>query len=980
MSRIPDADISRINADTDLVALIQSRGVPLKQHGQAWSGPCPFHDENEHPNLIVTPSNGLWRCTATDCGRTGNAIQFLESFDGLSFRHAFELLAHGGKAAYECPPGAPRKQTTVPRLPCPLDETAPDEILLGQVAAYYASRLAAPESQSARDYLVSRGLYDETLWQRFGIGYSDRTLGLRIPEKNRKQGAELRERLQGLGVYRNTGREHLNGCITIPICECWPNGQTSGHIAQIYGRRSDPKVPKQVCHIYLEKPAGGIFNPAALAHREIILAESLFDALTFIQYGSEAGLPLMAATTCTHGPGGFSDALFEAIRSANISSIKLAFGSDNTGELAAADVAARLQAIGIECHRVRFPWGMDANTFALDHGGEALSHAVRSAEWLGKRGGRIHTASPSSGNPVSPSAIPYPTTYIPASSSLAGQGGWASQPTRDLQAHPPVVAELTNFQTAFHPETAVPEKTGQSFAALTPHGDAWQLMLSDRLYRITGLDKNNSPESIKITLRLTEPGGLFHLDALDLCRDTERRRFVERAAEETCLTKDLIKRDLGKLLLSLEMLQQSQRLAAAAAEATRHSAVILAPTARAAALELLRSPDLLERITLAFDAAGTVGEANNKLAAYLACTSRLMDKPLGVLIQSTSAAGKSTLMDAVLAFFPPESRVKYSAMTGQSLYYLAEGNLRHKILAIVEEKGAEKARYALKLLQSEQELTIASTGKDPRSGRMETQEYHVEGPVAILFTTTAIDIDEELMNRCLVLTVDESREQTERIHALQREARTIDGLRLKRRRAETIELFQNAQRLLEPVAVVNPFAGQLRFTSGRTRTRRDHEKYLTLIDSITLLHQHQRPLHHDTVAGPHIRTTLDDIAAANRLAPEILGRSLDEIPPQTRHLLEHIKIHVRTMMDRDRLDQRQCHFTRRDIREASCWSEFQVRMHLARLEQLEHIQRRSGRNGMLMKYELLVDATEPACLWHVGLLDVSELSMQPQNP
>jgi len=107
-------------------------------------------------------------------------------------------------------------------------------------------------------------------------------------------------------------------------------------------------------------------------------------------------------------------------------------------------------------------------------------------------------------------------------------------------------------------------------------------------------------------------------------------------------------------------------------------------------------------------------------------------------------------------------------MTGQSLYYLGETNLRHKILAIVEEEGAEKASYALKLLQSEGELTIASTGKDPTTGRMETQEYHVEGPVMIFLTTTAVEIDEELLNRCLILTVDESREQTERIHALQR--------------------------------------------------------------------------------------------------------------------------------------------------------------------------------------------------------------------
>ena len=117
-------------------------------------------------------------------------------------------------------------------------------------------------------------------------------------------------------------------------------------------------------------------------------------------------------------------------------------------------------------------------------------------------------------------------------------------------------------------------------------------------------------------------------------------------------------------------------------------------------------------------------------------------------------------MDAVLAFVPPEERVRYSAMTGQALYYLADADLKHQILAIVEEEGAERASYALKLLQSEGELTIASTGKDPHTGRMVTQEYRVEGPVMIFLTTTAMDIDEELLNRCLVLTVDEGREQT----------------------------------------------------------------------------------------------------------------------------------------------------------------------------------------------------------------------------
>ena len=204
----------------------------------------------------------------------------------------------------------------------------------------------------------------------------------------------------------------------------------------------------------------------------------------------------------------------------------------------------------------------------------------------------------------------------------------------------------------------------------------------------------------------------------------------------------------------------------------------------------------------------------------------------------------------------------------------------------------------------------------------------------MLVGTDPIDIDEELMNRCLVLTVDESRDQTERIHTLQREARTVEGILQNERRRDILRVMQNAQRLIVPMRIANPFARELTFTSGRTRTRRDHEKYLTLIDTIALLHQHQRePIRHE-VNGREVTmlpVTLEDIEAANRIAPEVLGRSLDELPPQTRRLLETIKAHVRDLMKAEKTEQKFARFTRREIRERTGWSGSQIRRHLEHL-------------------------------------------------
>src|SRR3990167_1679752 len=157
-------------------------------------------------------------------------------------------------------------------------------------------------------------------------------------------------------------------------------------------------------------------------------------------------------------------------------------------------------------------------------------------------------------------------------------------------------------------------------------------------------------------------------------------------------------------------------------------------------------------------------------------------------------------------------------MTGQSLFYMGGVDLKHKVLAVVEEEGAERASYALKLLQSEGELTIASTGKDGETGKLITHEYRVEGPVMIMLTTTAADVDEELLNRCLVLSVDEERGQTRAIHDAQRRRRTLHGIVERRRKESLQKLHRNAQRLLRPLAVVNPFAEKLTFRDDKTRT------------------------------------------------------------------------------------------------------------------------------------------------------------------
>lgn len=930
MARIPQSEVERIKAGVDLVALIRSKGIELKRHGSKdLAARCPFHEE-ETASLIVTPAKNLWHCLG--CGKGGSVIDFVMAHDGLSFRHAFEVLSHGETSAVLCS-SRPVKHSSTPKLASPVAFDADDHTAMRQVIDYYHERLK--QTPAALEYLRKRGIDDEAV-SAFQIGFADRTLGLRLPMAATKAGGEIRERLKKAGLLRvESGHEHFNGCVVFPILS------DAGHITEVYGRKINDNLREGTAyHLYLPGPHVGIFNAAALrASREIILCEAVIDALTFWCAG-------FRNVTTIYGTEGFTDELFQALLDAKTERVYLAYDRDAAGDRAVARDAARFLAKGVECLRIKFPGGMDANEYArkVTPPEQSLRLLIQSAEWLGK-GQKFEVSLPA--EPVS-MLVAEPSLPAPASSSLAAN---------------------VSSQTE---EAAKKEKEA---LPVERHGEDITITLGERSYRVRGLEKNPSFEVLRINLRLM-CNGLYHVNVIDLYQAKQRAAFIEEAARETLLDAELIKRDLGRLLLKLEELQE-ERLQATQAPAV--SAVTMEESERTAALELLRNPRLLERLLEDFEKCGIVGERTNKLTGYLAAVSRLLDKPLAVIIQSTSAAGKSSLMEAVLAFVPEEEKIKYSAMTGQSLYYLGERDLKNKILAIVEEEGAEKASYALKLLQSEGELTIASTSKDDQ-GRLKTEEYHVEGPVMIFLTTTAVDVDEELLNRCLVLTVDESRAQTEAIHRLQREAETLDGLKRKLERERVLTLHRNAQRLLRPLAVVNPFAPRLTFLADRTRTRRDHVKYLTLIRTVTLLHQHQRDVRTLPDGTPYIEVTLEDIAAANRLSHEVLGRSLDELPPQTRKLLGLIQAKVQELCTQRQIAPDLCLFSRRDVRKWTGWSQTQLKVHLDRLADLEYLLPHRGARGQSFVYELLFDGdVSNGAPQLVGLIDAERLSIYDEN-
>jgi DNA primase len=992
MPHVPNELISRIKETIPLADLCRDYGIILKSHGADLVGHCPFHDDTT-PSFVVTPAKNLWHCLGA-CQAGGDIITLMMKKEKLSFRHAVEKLQQkAGLAPVITAKTKLGKEHPV--LVEPSTVLTDTEMLARVLDFYHQTFLNDPK---AMRYLEQRKCFHPEAVKTFKLGYANRTIGYRVPPPNTKVGKPLKEQLQRVGILRqSTGHEHLSGSAVFPI---W---NSNGEIVQMYGRKVTHWLREGTpLHLYLPGDLRGVWNgPALEKQREWLLCESIIDALSFWCQG-------FRNVTCAYGVNGFTADHWALLRLHRPGRVVICYDNDEAGNSAAKKLAGELSAEGFQVWRATPPEGKDINDIVRN----ARNPQATLATMLDTADFHRTLAQPPPPSPKAAAREELPPEPPPGETpkhvamvvdeltdeplpivdktSLETGMGWAPEPFT-----PASLAEVEK-QNAVTPSLAAPSQppptAAESLTSTAPlrldvpvtrQGDDILMTVGDRQWRVRGLDKNLSFEVMKVNVRVLRPDTrtgepCYYVDTLDLLNARHRQVFVNAAAVELQMKSESLRKDLGRVLLKLEQLQEDQIKAALEPQ---QKEVRLTTEEREAALSLLKDPKLLDRILSDFERCGSVGEENNKLVGYLAAVSRKLDEPLAVIIQSTSAAGKSMLLESILALVPDEDRVKYSAMTGQSLFYMGDTNLKHKILAIVEEEGAENATYALKLLQSEGELTIASTGKDPATGRMVTQEYHVEGPVMMLLTTTAIDIDEELLNRCLVLTVDESREQTRRIHELQRARYTLEGWLARAERDEIRKLHRNAQRLLQPLAVVNPFAKQLTFLDDKTRTRRDHEKYLRLMVSIALLHQYQREVktkYRNEKPMPYIEVTREDIATANRLAAEILGRCLDELPPQTRRFLCLLDDMVKRACEEKKIARVDHRFTQRDARAFTGWSQFQIKVHLAKLADLEYVLVHRGGRGQSFVYELLYEGQgRNGKPFLMGLIDVERLAAPP---
>jgi DNA primase catalytic core len=461
MARIPSEELERLKAEISVERLVEAAGVALSRKGKDLHGHCPFHEDRE-ASLVVTPAKNLWHCFGCQIG--GGPVDWMMKLKGVSFRHAVELLREG---AIELP-AASRGRIRV--LPAPIRFDADDAALLTETIGYYHERLK--QSPEALEYLERRGISGDAI-TTFRLGFADRTLGLRLPEKTRKAGSEIRARLQKLGLWRESGHEHFNGSIVIPVITL------SGDITEVYGRKINDNLregtPK---HLYLPGPHRGVWNESALASaKEIILCESLIDALTFWCAGYRN-------VTAAYGVEGFTADHLAAFKRHGTERVLIAYDRDEAGDRAAEKLSRQLTAEGLDCYRIQFPKGMDANEYALKvtPAAKSLGLVIRKAEWLGQ--------GQAPARPATPVAEPIPPAVIEVAAKV-------ETPAPVLPASP-------------LPAMAAPEVAAQV------QGEEIVINLGDRRYRVRGLSKNLAFDVLMKVNVLVSRRDAFHVDTLDL--------------------------------------------------------------------------------------------------------------------------------------------------------------------------------------------------------------------------------------------------------------------------------------------------------------------------------------------------------------------------------------------------------------------------------------------------------------------------------
>jgi DNA primase catalytic core len=602
-----------------------------------------------------------------------------------------------------------------------------------------------------------------------------------------------------------------------------------GQVIDLYGRSINPNGTGK--HFYLSGNHHGLYpgypEPGT---RKLILTECIIDCETLLQQESiNNEFSIMAL----FGTNGFTPEHSEAIKNLpELNEVVLFFDGDESGREAVTRIAEKVKALkpDILITAVDTPEEEDINSLIQGHDPEILSHLIKSRK------------------PVS-----------------------GSDKIKNTESLDHVSQSVTP-----HQEAALNTKNPQKITYRE----------GELLLIIWGGIERENVHRLRVNLLVQKEGDTmrYYQDDVNLYSNGQLQRYIKGATEELDISTTVMKSTLRRLQLQLEEYRLSEIERERKALQPRSYRMTREEEIKAG--DFLLSKDLVKITMKAIEKTGLVGEERNGLLLFFLYLSRFFDEPLHAIIFGKSGSGKTYLQTRVSECLPQESLRTITSLTENTLYYSEKDFWKHKVLLIEDLEGVYQAFLPLRELMSRQTITKLTTDKDIKGNNVQ-RVLVVEGPVCVSGATTNTQIYEDNANRSFLLHVDETPDHAQAVMHYQR--RQQAGLVNEKEQNTWRQLLRNAQRLLRPVKVINPYAIELDIPQCVFKKLRTNMHYLRLIEIITFYHQKQREWKKDSGGTLYIETTLQDIEWANYLIKDSLLRKSDELSGQVRQFFEGLK-------------------------------------------------------------------------------------------
>jgi len=859
---------------------------------------CPFHADKT-PSMQVYENTNTVYCFSSNCKTHGKAIDQIDfikykEFGSLSeaeAKHkailkAAELLGEMPQIKKEVKPTTSSETPTA----LALSEAEGDLEILSKIFNYFRNGFIMRKDNKARNYLESRNL-DIVKLQNLGIvfGYNSAQFHHRG-----KLNPEEMQACQAAGLLIKSSQQSRFGDGYSPWaahCVIFPLTNEKGVITGLYGRSTssseNPKAGKPASpagrHFYLKNSKGLFYRPKQDT-KKLIITESIIDFLSIYQVDEIRKdydfLPI-------YGTNRLTEEHLSAVASAKaLTEIIFFFDGDKAAEKYSKQLHKDYP--GLRISKVETPENEDINSLLQGHEAEILSHLLDKRLVLSEAEVTelfLSIETEASMNPIEnkkeenqnkkplkPNNQPNLENKLPFKAE--------NQPNKEKE-------QITASQLP--PESSLNTKNPELLLYKTK--DLKITVLGG--IRISGLDR------LKVTLKIERRVAADNKNqvhsptirhSLDLYHAKQTEQLTEMISNQTESSSSKTRKIIANLTTELENYRQRrlESLKPKVKETYRMS-----EAEKIEAINYLKNPKLMQQTLKDIETSGVIGEQSNAMTGFIVNLSRKREKPLHVMYLGASGSGKTHLQESLSALIPEEDRIEATGLSDQSLYY--EGlKLKGKILFIEDLDGAENVIYIIRELQSKGKISKRVAWRDNK-GNTKTIEIIAEGPVVISSCTTKEKLYEDNANRCILLYIDQSKEQDKKIMDYMK---VLSTGKIKSEDQQQIKhKMQNVQRMLRPVKVYNPYAHLIDLPPEVFKPRRSLPLLLGFIETLTFYHQYQRKRitadNNGNPTEPYILSTIEDVEQSFNLMKEVLFSKSDELSKASRDFLERLKKEVK---------------------------------------------------------------------------------------